>query len=720
MSQPRPAEVLRTSPAKPDEASAGGACADGTTLLPPASSAKRPDARDAEIQMLRTQLAHARMERDVILNSTLWRVMNPLRALGRAFPPGLRRLMRRLLRKRPAPAEMASSPTLDIPVDFRHVVSEPAYAAWIRDCETLSDADRSAIRDHIARLAAKPLISIVMPAYETPEKLLREAIASVKAQFYPHWELCIADDASPSATVQRVVMEEAATDPRIKFVRCATNGNISAATNAALALATGEFVALMDHDDLLAERALYEVAVELNAHPDADMIYSDEDHIDAAGRRHTPYFKPGWNVDLMLGHNLFSHLGVYRRDLVTRVGGLRIGFEGSQDYDLALRVAAATTDDRIRHIPAILYHWRQLGTSFSRSRTDTCVAAARRAVSEFLDASGAADQYRLIAPPDVPTWTRVQWLLPEHPPRVSLIVPTRDRADLLQRCVDGLLNRTDYPDIELLIIDNESQAAETLDLLAMLARDKRVRVIPFPGAFNYSAINNEAAALATGEVLVLINNDVDVIEPGWLREMVGHVLRPKVGAVGARLLYANRTIQHAGVALGVCGFEDGPGVAGHFGTETDANDPGYFGQSALTREVSAVTGACLAVRKSVFESVGGLDAEHLSIAFNDIDLCLRLRAGGLRIVWTPFAELYHLESASRGFDLDPGKIDRFRREYYTMRERWGPVLDNDPFYNINFSRFDAAFRLAAPCPRIQPWQRQTANPESEPSPVGDG
>ncbi len=714
MSQPRPAEALMTAPAGPEAATvlgvpAAGAAAprtrvDWANVLAPTSGAPRHDARDAEIQMLRTQLAQARMERDVIVNSTLWRMMNPLRALGRTFPSGLRRLMRRMLRHRPTPAEAATSPTLDMSADFRHVVSAPAYAAWIRDCETLSDADRAAIRDHIARLAARPLISVVMPAYETPERLLREAIASVKAQFYPHWELCIADDASPSATVQRVAMEEAAADPRIKFVRRATNGNISAATNAALALATGEFVALMDHDDILPERALYEVAVELNAYPDADMIYSDEDHIDEAGRRHTPYFKPGWNVDLMLGHNVFSHLGVYRREIVQRLGGLRIGFEGSQDYDLALRVAAATTDAAIRHIPAILYHWRQLPTSFSQSRTDACVAAARRAVSEFLDASGAADRYRLMASPDVPTWTRVQWLLPEHPPRVSLIVPTRDRADLLERCVDGILNRTDYPDIELIVMDNESQEAETRDLFARLARDQRVRIIAFPGAFNYSAINNAAASVATGDILLLINNDIDVIEPLWLREMVGHALRPQVGAVGARLLYANRTIQHAGVALGVCGFEDGPGVAGHYGTETDAKDPGYFGQSALTREVAAVTGACLAVRKSVFEAVGGLDAEHLSIAFNDIDLCLRIRASGLRVVWTPFAELYHLESASRGFDLDPGKIDRFRREYRTMRERWGPVLDNDPFYNINFSRFDAAFRLAAPCPRIQPWR----------------
>jgi glycosyltransferase involved in cell wall biosynthesis len=695
MHQPPPKHLVAPAPAAND----------AWTEIPRAVNLPQDvDRRDVELHMLRAQLAAAQRERDLVLHSTIWRATRPLRFVADAVPFGLRRLARRALgrRAREAPnlpdvAETPAAPPF-------HGVRDEDYAVWIAQCDTLSPSDRVRIRAHIARLAHPALISVVMPAYETPEEYLREAIDSVRNQLYPHWELCIADDGSPSDVVARVV-REAAADPRIKFVRCANSGHIAAATNAALAIASGDFVALMDHDDLLAERALYEIAVEIAAHPDADLIYSDEDHIDSAGRRTLPYFKPAWNIDLMLGHNVVSHLGVYRHSKIREIGGLREGFAGSQDYDLSLRVIAATTPERIRHIPAVLYHWRQFEESFSKSRREACASSARRAVADFLAAQGLADRTEVTSVPSTPDWLRVRWTLPDVPPRVSLIVPTRDRAELLQRCVEGLLNRTDYPDIELIIVDNDSGERQTLALLERLRADKRVRILPFAGAFNYSAINNAAAAIATGEVLVLINNDIDVIGGDWLREMVGHALRPDVGAVGARLLYPDGTIQHAGVVLGVCPYDGGPGVAGHVGLGTSPAEPGYFGQSVLTREFAAVTGACLAVRKSEFDAVGGLDAEHLAVAFNDIDLCLRLRARGLRIVWTPFAELYHLESASRGDDIGPEKVERFKAEYRTMRERWGAVLDEDPFYNVNFSRNDATFRLAAPARRGKPWLR---------------
>jgi GT2 family glycosyltransferase len=275
-----------------------------------------------------------------------------------------------------------------------------------------------------------------------------------------------------------------------------------------------------------------------------------------------------------------------------------------------------------------------------------------------------------------------------------VIVPTRDRPELLARCAEGVLRRTDYPAIELIVADNDSREPDTQRLFTELRRDERVRIVPVPGAFNYSAINNAAAATATGEVLVLLNNDIDVIDPGWLREMVGHAMRRDVGAVGARLLFGDGTIQHAGVVLGVGQFEGGPGIAGHFGFHAPSTDEGYHGQFVLTREVSAVTGACLALRRSVYEGVGGLDAVNLPVALNDVDLCLRIRALGLRIVWTPFAELLHLESASRGSDQTPETAERFRRECRYLRERWGPVLAADPFYNPGFSRADHGFRLA--------------------------
>ncbi len=678
---------------------------------------QREDARDAELQMLRAQLAHLRLEREIILNSTLWRATKPVRMLARAVPPGMRRMLRRALGQ--APGE-AGSEILDDLMDSWHSVSPRAYAAWIRSCDTLTDDDRDAIKDHIVSMRQRPVISVIMPAYETPEALLREAIASVRRQLYPHWELCIADDGSPSPHVARIVEEFAAKDTRIKFVRCGVNGNISAATNAALALASGTFVALLDHDDVLAEHALYEVAAELEIHPDADLIYSDEDHIDAAGKRHSPYFKPDWNIDLMLGHNLVNHLCVFRRALIEKVGGMRLGFEGSQDYDLALRVIAETTPARIRHIPAVLYHWRVVDKSFSQSRHDTCVAAARRAIGDFLAASGVADRAEIMDAPRTPGWTRVKWKLPATPPRVTLIVPTRNRGDLLRRCVDGVLQRTDYSDLELLIMDNESDEPATLELLETLKKDARVRVIPFPGAFNYSAVNNAAVREATGEIVVLLNNDVDVIEGDWLRELVSQALRPDVGAVGARLLFPNDTVQHAGVVLGVGSFAGGPGVAGHFGLHSPASDIGYFGQTGLTREVSAATGACLALRTSVYESVGGLDEVNLPIAFNDVDLCLRIREQGLRIVFTPFAQLYHLESASRGSDIDGAKARRFNREASVMRARWGRQLDNDPFFNVNFSRYAGGFQLAVPARRIPPWMRDPVAQTFEPDDIVDG
>lgn len=589
----------------------------------------------------------------------------------------------------------------------RFLQSKGRYRRWIREHDTLADGDRQRIRAHIAVLPKKPLISVVMPVYNTREQWLRDAISSVKSQIYPYWELCIADDASPSPTITRVLAELAAGDPRIKWMRRETNGSIAAATNSALELASGEFVALMDHDDLLAERALYEIAVEINAHPDADLIFSDEDAIDASGRRHNPYFKPDWNLDLFLSHNLVNHLGVYRRSLVREVGGMRVGFEGSQDYDLALRVVGATDADRIRHIPAILYHWRQPGkASFSELHLEKCSVAARTAIREYLHSLTGCAQAEVLPHPTVPNWTRVRWPLPDVLPRVSVIVPTRDRANLLAQCASGVLHRTDYADIELIIVDNDSEEPATDALLSELAQDPRVRIIHFHGEFNYSAINNRAIEHATGEIVVLLNNDIEIIREDWLHEMVSHVLRPQVGAVGAKLLYGDNTVQHAGVALGIGAYDDTPGVAGHVGIGKMRSDPGYFGQYALAREVAACTGACLALRRDVYREVGGLDERNLPVAFNDIDLCIRLRQRGYKIVWTPFAELYHLESASRGPDSNPDTFPRFMREVKYMRDRWGASLDNDPYYNCNFTRANTDFSLAFPAPRHKPWCNQ--------------
>lgn len=574
------------------------------------------------------------------------------------------------------------------------------YQDWIARYDTLSDADRAAIRAHIGQMAKTPLISVVMPAYATPAKLLRKAIASVRAQIYPHWELCICDDASPGEAVWTVLREAAAADPRIKVVRRPVNGHISAATNSALGLAAGEFVALMDHDDLLPERALYEVAAVLDRHPDADLIYSDEDKIDADGRRFEPNLKTDWNPELLLGQNMVSHLGVYRRSLLNEVGGLREGFEGSQDYDLALRIAERTTPARIHHIPWVLYHWRQQGetASFSESFLAKCADSARRAVSEHLSRTGQTD-CGVVSLEGMPGWVRVKRPLPSPAPLVSAIVPTRDRADLMEQCARGLLEDTDYPALELLIVDNGSEEPETHALFDRLRHDPRVRILDAPGPFNFSALNNRAAAEARGEILLLLNNDIEMREPGWLAEMVAHAVRPNVGAVGAKLIYPDGKVQHGGVLLGI-GVDR---VAGHCGHLLEGQDPGPFGRLAIAGNVSAVTGACLAMRREVFEQVGGLDEVGLKVSYNDVDLCLKVRAAGYDIVWTPWAELVHHESASRGLDHAGEKRERFLGEVAAMRERWGPLLDDEPFFGPCLDKLCGDFRLADPPARTPPW-----------------
>jgi O-antigen biosynthesis protein len=591
----------------------------------------------------------------------------------------------------------------------RSVVSAEAltdkqYRAWAQAYDTLTDDDRTAIGEHIARMASPPLISVILPAYATPLPLLRAAIASVRNQLYPHWELCIADDGSPGEDVWRELQVQAAGDPRIKIVRRPTNGHISAATNSALALASGAFVAFLDHDDLLTEHALYLVAAEIEAHPDAELIYSDEDKIDAHGLRSQPYFKTDWNPELMLGQNMVNHLAVYRRATVEAVGGLREGFEGAQDHDLALRVAERTSTDQIRHIPYILYHWRWQGAqgSFSRGWADRCAEARRRAVAEHLARTGQAAEVN-IQPGDARA-LRVRRVLPDSRPPISVIIPTRDRADLLRRAVDGVLNQSAYAPLDLTIIDNGSVEPATEALFEALRTDPRVRILAAPGLFNFAALMNRAVTETTGDLILLLNNDISVITPDWLDELAAQALRPNVGAVGAKLFYPDGSLQHAGVVLGVGAGPKDERVAGHLYTGARGGHAGYQGHLAVSRNVSAVTAACLMMRREVWDQVGGMDAESLAVAFNDVDLCLKIRAAGYDIVWTPFAELFHHESASRGSDLTPEAARRFAGEVQVMRQRWGAVLDNDPFYGGMFDPGHTNYRPAAPPVRRRPWK----------------
>jgi GT2 family glycosyltransferase len=621
---------------------------------------------------------------DPIVTKVARRFGGPLKAVVGKLPTRLGTPLMRLLRTA---------------YRFSQGTSIRRYDIWVKNSDTLSQADRDKIRAHLSGFERKLLISVIMPVYETPEWALREAIDSIRHQLYPYWELCIADDASTAPHIADLLREAAAHEPRIKWMRRPQNGHISAASNSALALATGEFVALMDHDDLLPEHALYEVAVALNKNPTLDILYSDEDQVDRKGRRFFPYFKTDWNIDLLLGHNMISHLGVYRRTLLERVGGFHEGFEGSQDYDVALRCADATVPGRICHIPAVLYHWRRdFGeASFSEERQDQCSSAALRAISDHLERRHESGEVK--PHPVLPQWARVKRAVPRPAPLVSLIVPTRDRPDLLGMCIDGLLNRTDYPEIEVLIVDHESKSPETLELFRKLQLDTRVRIIPYAGPFNYSAINNMAVGKANGSIIGLINDDIDVINPDWLSEMVSLSVLKDVGAVGAKLIYPDDRVQHAGIVLGVSG------IANHFSYGMRRSNTGYFGRNVLASSVSAVTGACLVVRKSAFDEIGGLNETDLAVAFNDVDFCLRLKKKGYRNVWTPHAELYHHESATRGAaEQTQENAERFQREIDYMRTNWGHEIDHDAFYNENFStNITECFQLAFPPRRKKPW-----------------
>lgn len=567
------------------------------------------------------------------------------------------------------------------------------YQTWIERYDTLDDEKREALGTALRALRRRPLISVIVPVFNTPEPFLRAMIESVRAQNYSHWELCIADDASTAAHVAGVLREYAQNDGRIKVVHRSTNGHICAASNDALGLATGQFVALLDHDDILPEHALCTVAMYLDRYPSARLLYSDEDKLAPNGTRVEPYFKSDWNPMLMLGQNMFSHLGVFDSQLIREAGGFRAGFEGSQDHDLVLRCVELAGDSAVVHVPHILYHWRMSAQSTSASVAVKPYArdAAVRAVEEHLARSGFDAAVRPLSADT--TMLRVTFAVPRPAPMVSIIVPTRDRAELLERCMDSVKARTQYPDYEIVIVDNGSREKRAVELLARYAQEPGIRVLRVDAPFNYSALNNQAVSNARGSMLCLLNNDIEVLSPDWLDTLVGYAALPQSGAVGTALWYPSGRLQHGGVLLGI------GDLAGHLHHMLPRGARGYFGRAVLAQQLSAVSAACLVVRKALYEEVGGLDAQHLAVAFNDVDLCLKLEAAGYRNIYVPYAELYHHESASRGSDATSSNAARFGKEAAWMRERWGSKVREDPFYNPNLALSGATFSLAFP-PRI--------------------
>ncbi|RNA64277.1 glycosyltransferase [Prosthecochloris sp. ZM_2] len=602
--------------------------------------------------------------------SRSWKMTKPIRKWSKSVRKRSRKLRRWALKQ--SPSEHNHSP----------------YQEWLRLYDKPATHRSSGQEGDTRQPVNQPLISVIMPVYNPPITFFEEAIRSVLGQSYSNWELCIADDNSPDGDVQKLIELYAERDSRIRPVFRPDNGHISEASNSALDQARGEFIALFDHDDLLHPHALAEIAREIRQYPDAGIIYSDEDKIDEQGARHSPYFKPDFNYELFLCQNMISHLGAYRTSLVRSIGGFRKGLEGSQDWDLALRAAERLSPDRIRHIPKVLYHWRchDNSTATGTQAKPYTRRAALKAVQEHLDRRGI--QATAEESPGNKDFNRIRYHIDRNPPSVEIIILTRDKPELLEPCVASIRRQTTYPDYRITIVDNGSVEPETLRLLEDWQQDACIRVLRDDSPFNYSRLNNRAASASTADYLCLMNNDIEVISPDWLEEMVSHAVQKGVGAVGSRLWYPDGTLQHAGVVMGP------GGVAAHVHHGIAQDNPGYFGRAILQQNFTALTGACLLVAKKLYLKAGGLNEEHLTVAFNDIDFCLKLHSMGLRNVWTPYAEFYHHESASRGQDDTPEKQRRFQSETIFMQQNWPRIIERDPAYNPNLSVETADFSLA--------------------------
>lgn len=514
-----------------------------------------------------------------------------------------------------------------------------------------------------------PLLSIVVPVYRPALWYFRECVVSVIHQTYLDWELCLCDDGSDDPELSAAMAEFAALDPRVKALALEANGGISAATNGALAAATGKFIVLLDHDDLLTPDALAEIAAVVVADDQVDVIYSDEDKIDASDRVNQPYFKPDWDPELLLSYPYLGHVTAIRHEVLTRIGGFRTEFDGSQDFDVMLRSTEVAR--RVVHIPKVLYHWRMVAGSaagdpdakpwaYAASRRALEAAVTRRGIDGVVETGpflGAYHVRRAIA----------------GAPTVAVVIPYRDQAAMTVACLASLDRSPGYPINEVVLVDNGSVEPETRALHSVLEARPRTRVIDAPGAFNWSAINNAAVAHCHSDMVLFLNNDIEASSEGWLRSMVEQAVRPEIGAVGARLVYPDGTVQHAGVVLGV------GGIGIHLFSGIHGDHIGYFGWDRVVRSYSALSAACLLVRRDVFDELGGFD-ESLPVAFNDIDFCLRMGQAGYRLLYTPHAVLIHYESASRG-------LSGYSSDFRTFMDRWRDVLRReDPFYNPNLSR----------------------------------
>lgn len=550
---------------------------------------------------------------------------------------------------------------------------EVPYGPWY---EAYRPTEEALMRQRKKKWKEKPKISIAVPAFKTPENFLREMMESVQAQTYDNWELCIVNAGFEEGGIERILAEYADRDPRIRYENLSENLGISENTNRAFAMAQGDYVGLLDHDDLLAPNAFYEIVSALEKDDGIDCIYTDEDKVTTDLSEHfQPHLKPDFNLDLLRSNNYITHFFLARRQLVEEVGGFRREFDGAQDYDFILRCTEKA--EKICHIPEILYHWRTHKSSTADNPASKMYAfeAGKRAIEEHLkrmDTPGKVSHtmdlgfYRVVYPI-------------RHEELISIVIPNKDEKETLEKCLRSIEEKSTYKNYEIIIVENNSATDEIFAYYRELKKKDNIQIAVWEGAFNYSAINNYGVSLAKGKYILFLNNDIEVIAPDWMEEMLGHCQRPEVGAVGARLYYPDDTIQHAGCILGI------GGIAGHMFVGMPRERTGYMHKAALQQDLSAVTAACMMVKAKAFQEAGGFTQE-LAVAFNDIDLCLKIRRLGYLVAYDPYVEMYHYESKSRGAEDNKEKVRRFQKEIEYMRSHWLPLLkQGDPYYNKNLS-----------------------------------
>ena len=545
----------------------------------------------------------------------------------------------------------------------------PWYEAYVPDEAALEKQ-----RHH--HFEYSPLISVAVPAYRTPEKFLAQMIDSLLAQTYGNWELCIANGSPEDSAMKKVLEEYTKKDSRIRVSELTENKGIAGNTNAALEMTQGEFVGLLDHDDLLAPNALYEIVRALDEDRNLDAVYTDEDKVTTELDEHfQPHLKPDFNLDLLRSNNYICHFFVVRRSIVQKVGGFCQEFDGAQDHDFIFR--CIETAEKVGHIPEILYHWRTHKASTADNPASKMYAfdAGKRAIEAHLKRTGT--EGIVSHTPDL-GFFRVKYPV-QGQPLVSVIIPNKDEKETLKACIDSIREKTEYPNYEIIIVENNSTTDEIFQYYKELSQDPRIRLLRWKKEFNYSAINNYGVRHANGEYLLFLNNDVTVITPGWIKELLGVCQRPEVGAAGVKLIYPDNTIQHAGCVIGL------GGIAGHMFVDMPANRTGYLHKASILQDMSAVTAACMMMKRTAFEEAGGF-TEKLSVAFNDVDLCLKVRKNHKLIVYDPYVQLYHMESKTRGAEDNKEKVRRFQEEIEYMRCQWIDILKKgDPYYNKNLS-----------------------------------